>query len=138
LIFEVGNLFIIVVEGHDSSGSKLPLLPVLQGNIPTKDVANASIGILIGMTRVLVAFFFGLVLLIRPLVVLTVIFLTIFVTAALPFAGVRVVDGLQAPEIPYCMAGVWMGWARTLKDLGVGILVVALRRWLDSIDGVVS
>jgi hypothetical protein len=39
------------------------------------------------MTRVLVAFLFGLVLLIRSLVVPTVIFV-IFVTAALPFAGV--------------------------------------------------
>jgi hypothetical protein len=40
------------------------------------------------MTRVLVAFLFGLVLLIRSLVVPTVIFVVIFVTVALPFAGV--------------------------------------------------
>jgi hypothetical protein len=109
LIFEVGNLFVGVVEGHDSSGGKLPLLPVLQGNIPTKDVVNASIGILVGVTRVLVMLFFGLVLLIRPLVVLTIVFLAVFVTAALPFAGVRAVDGLQAPAVPHCIARVRMG-----------------------------
>jgi hypothetical protein len=36
------------------------------------------------------------------------------------------------------MARVWMGRAGTLKDLGIGILIVALRRWLDGVDGVVS
>jgi hypothetical protein len=79
LILGVGNLFVEVVEGHDSSGSKLPLSPVLQGNLPTKDTTDASIGILVGVTRVLVTFFFGLVLLISPLVVPTVVFVTIFV-----------------------------------------------------------
>jgi hypothetical protein len=79
LILGVGNLFVEVVEGHDSSGSKLPLSPVLQGNLPTKDTTDASTGILIGVTRVLVKFFFGLVLLISPLVVPTVVFVTIFV-----------------------------------------------------------
>jgi hypothetical protein len=44
--------------------------------------------------RVLVAFFFGLVLLIRPLVIPMVVFVVVFVTAALPFVGVRAVDGL--------------------------------------------
>jgi hypothetical protein len=52
-----------------------------------KDAANTSVGILIGVTRVHVAFFFVLVL-IRPLVIPVVIFVAIFVTAALPFAGV--------------------------------------------------
>jgi hypothetical protein len=94
LILGVGNLFIGVVEGHDSSGGKLSLSPVLQGNLPTKDVVDASIGILVGMTRVLVAFLFGLVLLIRPLIILTVVFVAVFVTAALPFVGFRAVDGL--------------------------------------------
>jgi hypothetical protein len=69
------------------------------------------------MMRVLVTFFFGLVLLIRPLVVLAVILVVIFVTAALPCAGV---------------------WAGTLKDLGVSILIVALWHWLDGVDGVVK
>jgi hypothetical protein len=94
LILEVGNLFVGVVEGHDSSSDRLPLSPILQGNLPTKDAMDASIGILVGVTRVLVTFFFGLVLLIRPLVILAVIFVTVFVTAALTFAGVRAVDGL--------------------------------------------
>jgi hypothetical protein len=58
------------------------------------------------MTRVLVMFFFGLVLLIKPFVALAVVFVTVFVIAALLLAGVRAVDGLQAPAIPYCMAGV--------------------------------
>jgi hypothetical protein len=31
-----------------------------------------------------------------------------------------------------------MSWAATLKDLGIGILIVALGRWLDSVDGVVN
>jgi hypothetical protein len=31
-----------------------------------------------------------------------------------------------------------MSWAGTLKDLGVGILIVALGRWLDGVDGVVN
>jgi hypothetical protein len=93
LILGVGNLFVGVVEGHDSSGGKLSLSPVLQGNLPTKDVVDASIGILVGMMRVLVAFLFGLVL-IRPLVILTVVFVAVFVTVALPFVGFRAVDGL--------------------------------------------
>jgi hypothetical protein len=46
------------------------------------------------MTRVIVMFFFGLVLLIRPLVDLAVVFVAVFVTAALPLAGVRAVDRL--------------------------------------------
>jgi hypothetical protein len=46
------------------------------------------------MMRVLVAFFFGLVLLIKPLVVPTVIFVTVLVVAMLPFMGVRAVDRL--------------------------------------------
>jgi hypothetical protein len=58
------------------------------------------------MTKVLLAFFFGLVLLIRPLVVPVAVFVTIFVVAALPFAGVRAVDGLQTPTVPHCMARV--------------------------------
>jgi hypothetical protein len=49
---------------------------------------DASIRILVGVTRVLVAFFFGLVLLIRPLVILTVVLIAIFITTVLPFAGV--------------------------------------------------
>jgi hypothetical protein len=40
------------------------------------------------MMRVLVAFFFGLVLLVGSLVVSAVIFVTVFVAAALPFSGV--------------------------------------------------
>jgi hypothetical protein len=74
LIPEVGNLPIRVVKGHNSSGDKLPLSPVLQGNFPTKDVAGASIGNLVGMIRVLVIFLFGLVLLIRSLIILMVFF----------------------------------------------------------------
>jgi hypothetical protein len=31
------------------------------------------------------------------------------------------------------MAEVWMSQARTLKDLGIGILIVALGRWLDDV-----
>jgi hypothetical protein len=31
-----------------------------------------------------------------------------------------------------------VGWTGTLKDLGVGILVIALSPWLDGVDGVVS
>jgi hypothetical protein len=88
LILGVGNLFVGVVEGHDSSGDKLPLSPILQGNLPTKDAMDASIRILVGMTRVLIAFFFGLVLLIRPLVVPSVVFVAVFVATVLPFAGV--------------------------------------------------
>jgi hypothetical protein len=94
LILGVDNLFIGVVEGHDSSDGKLPLSPVLQGNVPTKDATYASIRILVWVMRVLVAFFFGLVLLIRPLVIPMVVFVVVFVTAALPFVGVRAVDGL--------------------------------------------
>jgi hypothetical protein len=92
LILGVGNLPIKVVEGHNSSGGKLPMSPILQGNFPTKDAANASIRILVGMTRVLVMFLFGLVLLSRSLVVLAIIFVTVFVAAVLPFVGVRAVD----------------------------------------------
>jgi hypothetical protein len=92
LILGVGNLPVRVVEGHNSSGGKLPLSPVLQGNFPTKDVADASIRILVGVMRVLVMFLFGLVLLIRSLVVPVIVFVTVFVTAALPFVGVRAID----------------------------------------------
>jgi hypothetical protein len=49
---------------------------------------DTSIGILVGVMRVLVAFFFSPVLLIRPLVIPTVVFATIFVIGALPFVGV--------------------------------------------------
>jgi hypothetical protein len=35
------------------------------------------------------------------------------------------------------MARVWMSQAGPLKDLGVGILIIALGRWLDSVDGVI-
>jgi hypothetical protein len=45
---------------------------------------DASIGILVGMARVLLTFLFSLVLLIRSVIVLVVV----LVTAALPFAGV--------------------------------------------------
>jgi hypothetical protein len=31
-----------------------------------------------------------------------------------------------------------MSQAGTLKDLGIGILIVALGHWLDGVDGVVS
>jgi hypothetical protein len=82
--------------------------------------------------------FFGLVLLIRPLVVSAVVLVAVFVTTALPFAGVQAVDGLQTLLVPYCMAGVWMSWAGTLKDLGVSILIVALGRWLDGVDSIVN
>jgi hypothetical protein len=87
LILGVGNLFIGVVEGYDSSSGKLPLSPVFQGNIATKDAMNASIGILVGVMRVLVVFLFGLVLLIKPLFIPTIILVTVFVAIALPFAG---------------------------------------------------
>jgi hypothetical protein len=89
---------------------------------------DTSIGILIGMTRVLVTFFSGLVLLIRPLIVPAVVFVTVFVAAALPFAGVRAIDRLQTPAIPHCMVGIWMSQAGNLKDLGIGILIVVLWR----------
>jgi hypothetical protein len=56
--------------------------------------------------RVLITFFFGLVLLIRPLVIPAVIFVAIFVNATLPLAGIRTVDGLQAPAVPHYMVGV--------------------------------
>jgi hypothetical protein len=36
------------------------------------------------------------------------------------------------------MVGVWMSRAGTLKDLGIGIHIVALGRWLDGVDGVVN
>jgi hypothetical protein len=36
------------------------------------------------------------------------------------------------------MAGVRVSWSGTLKDLRVGILIIALGRWLDDVDGVVS
>jgi hypothetical protein len=94
LILGVGNLSIGVVEGHNCSGGKLPLTPILQGNLPTKDAIDASIGILVGMTRVLVAFLFGLVFLIRSLVISMVGLVTIFVTTTLPFSRVQVVDRL--------------------------------------------
>jgi hypothetical protein len=84
LILGVGNSVVRVVEGHNSSGGKLPLSPVLQGNFSTKDAMDASIRVLISMTRVLVMFFFGLVLLIGPLVISVVV----FVTATLPFTGI--------------------------------------------------
>jgi hypothetical protein len=80
------------------------------------------------MTRVLITFLFGLVLLIRPLVVPAVIFVTIFVTAAQPFTGVLAIDRLQTPAIPHCMARVRMSRTGTLKDLGVGILLIVLGR----------
>jgi hypothetical protein len=35
------------------------------------------------------------------------------------------------------MTGVWMSRAGTLKDFGVGILIIALRCWFDDIDGVI-
>jgi hypothetical protein len=46
------------------------------------------------MMRVLVTFLFGLVLLIRSLVISVVVLVTVFVTATLPFLGVRAVDRL--------------------------------------------
>jgi hypothetical protein len=88
LILGVGNSSIGVVEGHNSSGGKLPLSPILLGNFSTKDVVDASIRVLVSMTRVLVAFLFRLVLLIRPIVVLAVIFVAVFIAAALPFTGI--------------------------------------------------
>jgi hypothetical protein len=57
-----------------------------------------------------------------------VVFITIFVIAALPFAGVRAVDGLWTPIVPHCMARVRVSRAGTRKDLRVGILVVKLGR----------
>jgi hypothetical protein len=36
------------------------------------------------------------------------------------------------------MARVRMSRAGTLKDLGIGILIVALRCWLDGVDGIVN
>jgi hypothetical protein len=55
---------------------------------------DASVRILIGVMRVLVMLFFGLVLLIRPFVIPMVVLVTLFVTAALPLAGVQTLDGL--------------------------------------------
>jgi hypothetical protein len=94
LILGVGNSSVGVVEGHNSSGGKLPLSPVLQGNFPTKDAADASIRVLVSVTRVLVTLLFSLVLPIRPLVVLAVIFVADFIAATQPFVGVRAVDRL--------------------------------------------
>jgi hypothetical protein len=123
LVVGVGNLFVEVVEGHDTSGGTLPLLPVLQGNLPTKDAADASIGILVGVTRVLVSFLFGLILLIRPLVVPAIVFVAVIITAMLPFAGVVEMDswsesqlaedGLAVVEITVPALGdapEWDGW----------------------------
>jgi hypothetical protein len=31
-----------------------------------------------------------------------------------------------------------MSQAGTLKDLGIGILIIALGRWLDSVDGIIN
>jgi hypothetical protein len=56
------------------------------------------------MTRVFVAFLFSLVLLIGPLVVLAVIFVTVLVATALPFTSIQVIDRLQTPAISHCMA----------------------------------
>jgi hypothetical protein len=108
LILGVSNSTVQVVEGHNSSGGKLPLSPVLQGNFPTKDVADASIRVLVSMMRVLVMFLFGLVLLIGPLVVPAVVFVTVLIVAVLPFTSVRAVDRLQTPAISHCMARVRM------------------------------
>jgi hypothetical protein len=36
------------------------------------------------------------------------------------------------------MARVQINWAGTLKDLGIGILIVALGCWLDGVDSVVN
>jgi hypothetical protein len=90
------------------------------------------------MMRVLVMFFFSLILLIRPIVVPAVVFIAVFVSAMLPLAGIRAVDGLQAPAIPHCVARARVSRAGTLKDLGVGILIVVLGPWLDGVDGLVS
>jgi hypothetical protein len=130
LVLGVGNPLVRVVKGHDGS--------ILQGNLPTKYAADASIGILVGVMRVLVMFFFDFVLPIRPLVVSAVVFVTVFVTVVLPLAGIRAVDRLQDPAIPHCMARVRVSWAGTLEDLGVGILVVALGPWLDGVDSAIS
>jgi hypothetical protein len=46
------------------------------------------------MTRVPVAFLFGLVLLIGPLIVPVVIFVIILVAAVLPFTSVQAIDRL--------------------------------------------
>jgi hypothetical protein len=89
------------------------------------------------MMRVLVAFLLGLILLIGPLVVLAVVFVTILVAATLPFTSVRAVGRLQTGAISHCMTRVRMSRAGPLKDLGVGILIIALRRWLDGIDGII-
>jgi hypothetical protein len=89
------------------------------------------------MTRVLVTFLFGLVLLMRPLVVPAIIFVAIFVAATLPFMGIRAIDRLQTPAISHCMARVRMSRVGTLKDLGVGILIIALGHWFDCIDGII-
>jgi hypothetical protein len=97
LILGVGNLFVEVVEGHDSLGSKLPLSLILQGNLPTKDVIDASVGILVGMTRVLVMFFFGLVLLISLLVVSMIVFVTIFVAFCGCLSGRWTSDPYSSP-----------------------------------------
>jgi hypothetical protein len=78
------------------------------------------------VARVLLTFLFILVLFIRSLIVLGVIFVTVFVVAVLPLAWVRAVDRLQTPAIPYCMARVQMSRVGTLKDLGIGILIVVL------------
>jgi hypothetical protein len=88
LILGVSNSTVWVVDGYNSSGDKLPLSPVLQGNFTTKDVADTSIRVLVRMMRVLIVFLFGLVLLIGPLVILAVIFVTVLVAAALPFTSV--------------------------------------------------
>jgi hypothetical protein len=138
LILGVGNLSIGVVKGHNSLGGKLPLMLVLQGNLLTKDVADASIGILVGVTRVLIMFIFGLVLFIRSLIILAVILVAVFVTAVVPFLRVRAVNSLQTPTIAHCMAVVRMSRAGTLKDLGIGILIIALGRWLDGVDGIIN
>jgi hypothetical protein len=55
-----------------------------------------------------------------------VIFIAIFVIVTLPFVGVRAVHGLWTPTVPHCMAKVRVSQAGTLKDLRVGILIVAL------------
>jgi hypothetical protein len=60
------------------------------------------------MMRVLVAFLFGLVLLIGPLIISAIIFVIVLVAAALPFMSVRVVDRLQTPAISHYMARVRM------------------------------
>jgi hypothetical protein len=89
------------------------------------------------MTRVLVGFLFGLVLLIGPLVVPTIVFVTVLIATVLPFTSIRAIDRLQTPAISHCMAIVQMSRAGPLKDLGVGILIIALGCWLDGVDGVI-